>query len=165
MAAEAWVNDNGTARQIREIWVNDNGTAHQITEIWMNDNGTARRIFAGENVMIPISSVTAVTSIPTVAEARIIFVADGDVLGTNGTNALVDRGDWVSPKLNFGNFEIRATLQSGAINSGTLNAWQSLSTSRSWMCRHDAEVLFEIRSAITSIVLASGVVTFNAEAV
>jgi hypothetical protein len=44
--AELWVNDAGTARQIRDIWVNDSGTARQIREIWVNDSGTARRVFS-----------------------------------------------------------------------------------------------------------------------
>lgn len=47
MTAALYVNDNNTARRIRELWVNDNGTARRIRAIWVNDNGTARLVFAG----------------------------------------------------------------------------------------------------------------------
>lgn len=50
MAAEIYVNDNGTARRLRQLWVNDNGIARRLRQLWVNDNGTARLIFVDNPV-------------------------------------------------------------------------------------------------------------------
>jgi hypothetical protein len=67
-------------------------------------------------------------------------------------------------------YEVRATLNSGALTSGTVGSWLSLSTSRSWnVTRTDdaagttsASMLVEIRVAATTTVIDSATVDFTA---
>ena len=40
--------------------------------------------------------------------------------------------NWIIPQVGMSDYEARATLNSGSITSGTLDAWVSLGTSRTW---------------------------------
>lgn len=129
MAYALWVNDNGTARQIREVWVNDGGVARRITEIWTNDAGVARQVYGGDSITIEDMTCVATAATPT---AQYQLRSDGNIFGTSGTNAVIDRGDWITPQTNMANYSARMTLVSGSFSSGTLDAWLNLGTNRVW---------------------------------
>lgn len=58
--------------------------------------------------------------------------SDGDVVLNEGLGD-GDVGDWVNPKSAApGSYEVRATLVSGTLASGTTGSWLALTTSRSW---------------------------------
>ena len=169
MSAELWVNDAGVAHQIREIWVNDAGVARRIQEIWVNDAGTARRVFVGDQIALPITGCSRVTS-GTTATASYRLANTGDIETTLLGNGIADRGDWITPQINMANYECRATLLTGTFSAGAFNAWQSLATSRIWSIQatvgtgvQTASMTLEIRRASDAVVLASETITFSAE--
>lgn len=85
--------------------------------------------------------------------------SDGDVIVGAGS----DQGDWVTPKASApGAYEVRATLNSGTLASGTTGTWQALTTTRSWTCAFDgtANLTIEIRDG-SAVVQDSGTVIIN----
>lgn len=94
--------------------------------------------------------------------------SDGTVYNTNGTNTLVFLENWLA----FGstsNYEIRATLLSGATPTGTLGSWTSLGTTSAWSLSQSISgvstcaLLIEIRNAASLSVVDTATVTLNAE--
>lgn len=63
------------------------------------------------------------------------------------------------------NFEVKATLVSGAVTTGTTGSWLSCSTDREWTVNSDASasLTIEVRDSATAIVLASCSVDLYAE--
>lgn len=41
-------------------------------------------------------------------------------------------GYWITPQTNMGDYEIRATLDSGDTPTGTIGSWEALSSDRQW---------------------------------
>lgn len=68
-----------------------------------------------------------------------------------------------------GDFDVRATLQSGTLTSGTTGSWLSLALSRTWGASaspgqsRSATVLIEIRDANSLTVIDSATITISAE--
>ena len=70
-------------------------------------------------------------------------------------------------------YEVRATLSSGTLSSGTTGTWQNLGTSRSWTVVDstfdaiisEAIIVVEIRNATTLLVLDTATITLQAERV
>ena len=68
-------------------------------------------------------------------------------------------------------YEVRATLSSGTLSSGTTGTWQNLGTSRSWTVVDsafdasvtEAVIVVEIRDATTLLVLDTATITLQAE--
>lgn len=68
-------------------------------------------------------------------------------------------------------YECRATLNSGALSSGTTGSWLALSSSREWTCVDSivdgspaqANLTMEIRNASTLVVQDSATITLYAE--
>jgi hypothetical protein len=88
-------------------------------------------LMGGNKVQLPVTSATSFST-GTTSTAQLQFASSGDINGTNGSNAVTDRGDWVVPKLNMGDYDIRVILTSGTFTSGTNNTWENLGTSRTW---------------------------------
>lgn len=91
------------------------------------------------------------------ATAGVTFNTSGQVvaIGDSGTEYT-----WLNSGA-AGDYEIRATLQSGSVDSGTTGSWLALSSSRSWSIDEasniqQAELLIEIRDVATSTVIDSG---------
>lgn len=88
--------------------------------------------------------------------------ADGDIITATTAGGSVDAGDWISPKAAAGgNYEVRATVVSGSVSSGTTGSWLALSSDRTWTRSRvtsgtDTVVLtIEIRRTGTTTVLAT----------
>lgn len=62
----------------------------------------------------------------------------GIVFGSNGAyykylhDTPVEISKWLTPQTNMGNYEIKATLDSGDTPTGTFDTWEALSSTRSW---------------------------------
>lgn len=88
--------------------------------------------------------------------------ADGDIMARTGaTTVYVDNGDWCVPKskaLGSG-YQVRATLNSGSLSTGTTGTWLALTSDREWTVgQYDtANLTIDIRNAGGTIV-ATGVV-------
>jgi hypothetical protein len=168
MTAQLWVNDASTARQIREVWVNDNGTARRINEIWCNDSGVARKIFVGDAISISDMSCVAGT-VGLTATAVYTLGSDGNIYGTEISNTVIDRGDWITPQTNMSSFECRATLVSGTLTSGTVGTWLNLGSNRTWTRTRttlgvsSTTMTVEIRRASDAVVVDSASITLTAD--
>jgi hypothetical protein len=67
------------------------------------------------------------------ASATLTIEADGDVASETSTLGAADLGDWISPKGAAGSsFEVRCTVNSGSLSSGTTGSWLNLGSNRSW---------------------------------
>jgi hypothetical protein len=107
---------------------------------------------------------------PTDAQAGYQLSSAGDVEELTGLGPTVtDVGDWISPKLGMGNYEVRATLNSGTSPTGSaLNTWLVLSTSRFWQIQRTtigtnlSQLLIEIRLASSGVVMDSATIDLEA---
>lgn len=114
-------------------------------------------------VQIADATIVATSLSPTAASASYGLTSAGDILH-NGA----DSGDWLSQKgAAPGGYEVRATLQSGAVTGGTTGVWEALTSNRTWSCTttsglSSAQLLIEIRLGTT--VLDSAVINLSAEA-
>lgn len=129
---------------------------------------------SGEADVITVNSGT-ITDIdfasPFIATATIIYELDGTIttLRQQGADNVDTLGDWISPLSSApGNYEIRATLNSGSLTSGTTGTWQALSTDRAWSVSREvsgtssANLTIEIRSG-SGPTLDSGTIILQVE--
>lgn len=106
---------------------------------------------------------------PADAFAQYSLAANGVAsTATSGGSGPVGGGEWRVSGASA-DYQVRATLQSGSITSGTTGSWLSLSTGREWSISQtsfgtgSATLLIEIRDAVTLAVLDSATVTLTAE--
>lgn len=84
--------------------------------------------------------------------AGILFSSDGSYYRYRYGVPIFD-SYWLNPQTNMGEYEIRATLNSGDTpDTGTIGSWEALSTSRQWTLTEETldasetcELLIEIR--------------------
>lgn len=90
--------------------------------------------------------------------------ANGDPL------SYTDIGDWLISG-SAGDYEVRATLNSGTLTTGTTGSFQVLSTTRAWTVQRtivgigSANLTIEIRRVGTTTILASASVILTAEVI
>ena len=101
--------------------------------------------------------------------ASITFNSNGTVSSVG--NVATYTTDWIDPTSAApDDYEIRATISSGTMTSGTFGSWLALTSNRTWsktqftVGSSSAQVLFEIRKGSGSV-LDSGTITFNVERV
>ena len=112
----------------------------------------------------PIGPYEANTTSPADARVEIKFLTNGHIQISINASAFTNDGSWwtAAPSTGIGNdYEIRATTVSGsAINIGTLNTWQALSSDRTYgmletsntTTARTGTVRFEIRHVATSTI-------------
>lgn len=96
--------------------------------------------------------------------------SDGDVIRATTPGGSVDAGDWIAPKSAApSDYEVRATLVSGTLSTGTTGSWLALSSNRTWTLQQVAigtatqvSLTIEIRKG-TGAALASASVTLDAQ--
>jgi len=77
---------------------------------------------------------------------------------------------WDTASSTVGNYEARATLNSGTTPTGTLNTWLNLGTTRTWSLSaatgnfQTCNLTIEIRDTATSTVRATAILTLEADA-
>lgn len=70
---------------------------------------------------------------PTNAVAQWSLRSSGDLFRTNINNTIADAGDWVLPKSNAANYEVRSTLLTGTFTADpSAGAWVALTSNRTW---------------------------------
>ena len=119
----------------------------------------------GPRVSITDQNVADITLTPTDATATYTLQSGGNVVNHN--SLLLEQ--WLL-KGAAGDYEARATVLSGdPPNSGTLNTWLALSTTRSWSQTQttpgvrSGEITVEIRDATTLAILDSATINITAE--
>lgn len=93
--------------------------------------------------------------------------------GTGSAGGIVysNIGDWVLPNGSAALYEVRATLNSGTLTSGTTGTWLSLGTTRTWTVERSAvgsssaSLTIEVRLIGGSTVLATGNVNITADVI
>jgi hypothetical protein len=93
--------------------------------------------------------------------------SDGTIIDNSGTT-----GTWNGSTTAGSGYEVKATVTSGSLTSGTTGSWLSLSSNRSWSktdstaggSSADAAFTLQIRAAGTTTVLDSATITLSAEA-
>lgn len=94
--------------------------------------------------------------------------ASGAVQETTIGGGTATLESWITPALGMSNYEVRATLNSGTLDSGTTATWLNCGTTRSWSCQRlsigsqSANLTIEIRNATTLLVKDSCTVTLSA---
>lgn len=104
------------------------------------------------------------------AEASLTIENDGDLVEYTSLLGLSDVGDWITPKAAAGSaYDVRVTVNSGSLSSGTSGSWLSLGSSRSWGVSvssgggaASANITIEIRKASSGVVQASTTITISA---
>ena len=77
---------------------------------------------------------------------------------------------WDSVPSTVGNYEVRATLNSGTTPTGTLNTWLNLGTTQTWTLTaptgnfRTCNLTIEIRDTATSTVQATAILTLESDA-
>lgn len=175
MAAEYWLNDGGSWREMNEIHVNDSGVWRDCIEKWVNDSGTWRLVFQRTSsfvVTLPADfTVTAVKVLPVLATASLILEIDGDVMSQINVGATIDKGDVLDDITGFDGslWEARVTLGVGeTLDAGTVNTWQTLDVERIYSVEAVDEnrtsvLTVEVREVANTSNTDTMVVTLNAD--
>ena len=121
----------------------------------------------GDVITVPTRTITE-QFVSGSATAGVQFQSDGDIIATSGTPS-GSLGDWIDPKDSApGAYEIRATVTSGTLTSGTANTWQALTSSRTWSITgtnsRTSQIFFEIRDG-AGTVLDDGTITLELDRV
>lgn len=138
--------------------------------------------FSGFTVPTPINFTTASyltsglsddLSGPTeYANVKYQINADGYVYVDSGYSGLTAGEQWATPTSLASNYEIRATLDSGTIQTGTFGSWLDMATTRTWEKiiyenganqNETATVSFEVRRKTTTTNLDTWTITFTVE--
>lgn len=155
--------DAGTNRAITSVTFGDAGTNRTITEIWYGDAGTNRLVFAAVDLLGLDPSNSAAS--PADASATYTLTSTGLEQATgSGSNTWLLTGS-------ASDYDVRATLNSGALTSGTTGSWLNLGTTRAWNVTRtsnvpgtdSANLTIEIRLTASGTVVATATVVFTAE--
>lgn len=105
------------------------------------------------------------------AEASLSIQSDGDLVEFTSLLGTSDVGDWITPKAAAGSsYEVRVTVNSGSLSSGTSGSWLSLGLTRTWSVavsgggEASANITIEIRKASSGVIPPGGTATITISA-
>lgn len=121
-------------------------------------------------VTLADATIVDATFSPTNANATYSLTNTGAINSTTVSGGSVSLGNWVFPTSAAGaNYEVRVTVLSGSLTSGTSGSWQALSTTRTWTRNRTASgsstcvFTVEIRSTSTLALLGFATVSLSAQ--
>lgn len=161
----ASVGVGGAWKGIASIAVGVSGAWKAVSAAWVGVGGAWKLFYS--SIALPATLGASDTQSPGPANATLTFASDGTYVGTGG----IPSGNWASPTtVGIGSaYEIRWTVVSGTLSTGTTGTWQSLSggivygRNRVGLGAAQAIGTVEIRDASTLAVLATSTVTLEAE--
>lgn len=115
-------------------------------------------------VSLANSNAYASATSPATAEAVYALTEGGVVQSSNNSNT-----NWIDPQIGMVKFEVRATLNSGSLTSGTVGSWLSLDAARSWSVfrslagAQTANLTIEIRRIGTTTILATATINISVD--
>lgn len=131
--------------------------------------GMLAATLGGPRVSIADLSPSAATTSPTNATVQYQLTNAG-VTNTINQGGTTSQGNWVTPAGAAGaNYEVRASIVSGSLTSGTTGSWLALSSTRTWALTQSSigsstcVLTIEIRNATSLAVLDSATITLTAE--
>jgi hypothetical protein len=157
---------SGAHKEVTEVTVGVSGSWKLVTDGYVGVSGVWKNIFTTVELMD--DSLTDYDLTGTAAHA--VFQIDSDGDAKYSLSALADSGvlyEWYSGA-SPSSFEVRATLNSGALTYGTTGVWLTCGSDQSWEVAQagvgslTADLTIEIRSASSGSVLASGHIILNA---
>lgn len=164
----ASVGVSGAWKAIEAVSVGVSGAWKTVAKGWVGVGGAWKVFYEALVIALPasITEVRLVAS-PSVANATITVASDGTYTTSDGTPS----GNWATPgSVGIGAaYDIRWTVVSGTLTTGTAGTWQSLSSSRTYgrnrtgVGTEQAIGTVEIRDATTLSVLTTSTFTLNAE--
>lgn len=167
------VRQAGSLKDLTEAYARQGGTIKTVSEIYARTGGQIRRVWRRFTVNITGRAIASGTLAPADSSAQYLLRSDGtsaEVTTLGGTINI--NNQWGRPdEAGVGaDYEVRATLQSGSLTSGTTGSWQNLGSNRSWTVQRagssvgtsSAQILVEIRRAGTTDVIDSATITLTA---
>lgn len=162
----AHVGVSGAWKQVASIAVGVSGAWKSVVSGWVGVGGVWKAFYAALSLPGTLN-VSVLAAFPGSANAAITFASDGAYTSTDG----VTNGNWFAPATGGvgAGFDIRWTVVSGTLTTGTAATWQSLSSARTYgrsrvgIGNETAVGTVEIRDASTLAVLATSTVTLEAE--
>lgn len=95
--------------------------------------------------------------------------SDGDIIHTTTLFGAIDAGDWITPKTAApSDYEVRATIVSGTLSSGTAGSWLALTSNHTWTKSmpiagsSECVLTIEIRKGAGSV-LSTATITLTAQ--
>ena len=159
--------DGGSLRTGTALLYQDGGSLRTITEAWIQDGANLRKFWPAALVALTNHSITTLAGGGT-ATATFTMDNTGAASGVGTSGGGTYSGEWmlVGPASAY---DVRFTITSGALNSGTAGAWLNLATSRSWTVTRGTPGTntcvgtVEIRDATTLVVLVSATISLTAD--
>lgn len=153
--------DSGTNRNINSITYGDAGTNRTILEVWVGDGGTNRLIFAAVNLLGLDPSDAQINPTPATAQYRLTSTGLEQATGSSDNTWLLAGS--------ASDYEVRLTVNSGSLSTGSVGVWESLGTTRTWTLTRGsvgtstADTTVEIRLTAGGAIVATANVIFTAE--
>ena len=130
----------------------------------------AALLFGARRVSLPATdSVEHIVSGSATATTGWQLTAVGAIQKKTGAGAYSTTRAWLAPVYGVGEFEVRATIVSGSVSSGTTGSWLALSSTRTWertatggAGASTVVLTIEIRRASTGTVVATCTLTLTA---
>lgn len=139
-----------------------------IIEGWVGTTSGNKLFFSGATITLDTSySMYGTDGGFGSASASFALESDGDIIASEGFGN-VDVGDWISPKASApGSYEVRATIVSGSLSSGTTGSWLALTSTRTWVVSRSSpgysSCVLTIEIRLSGTVLDTTTVTLEAE--
>jgi hypothetical protein len=162
----ASVGVSGAWKGIASVAVGVSGAWKTVAQGWVGVGGAWKQFYTAITIALPGAISGTDVQSPGPANATITFASNGTYSATGGAS-----GNWGSPTtggLGSG-YDIRWTVVSGTLTTGTTGTWQSLSAGITYGRNRvavgiaTASGTVEIRDASTLAVLATSTVTLEAE--
>ncbi len=161
---------------VSNVWKTVAAAYTRVSGSWESHNidvnvGAATPKAVHRDVVVSISNANVSDiQFSSLATAEYSLENDGDIIEGISTGP-TDTGDWITPTSAAGSgYEVRATLDSGSLDSGTTGSWLSLGTTRTWgvaaastPSSQSASLTIEIRDASSLVVLDSATVNLSAD--
>jgi hypothetical protein len=159
--------DGANQRAASALYYQDGASLRTITEAWYQDGANLRKIWPAAVVALTNHSPTTFAGGGT-ATASFIMDNTGVASGVGTSGGGTYSGEWmiVGPASAY---DVRFTIVSGALTSGTAGSWLNLATSRTWTVQRGTpgtnmcQGTVEIRDATTLAVLATAAITLTAD--
>lgn len=162
---------SGSTTNLTTLKRRDAGAWADITAIKRRSGGAWTTVYYNSTVVITDRAIDdSFSSAP--ARAGIRLNADGTLSKQEGVGLYtIIAGDGITGDVNF--VEVRATVLSGSLTSGTTDTWLPCGSAYDWYVEDpssapatgDASLLLEFRNSYNQALLDSGTITLHAEAI
>lgn len=162
----AHVGVGGAYRTVNALYVGVAGAWRQVTDAWVGVGGVWRKFHEAQRVNLVGGTVNDARVSP--ADASASYSVNSN--GTETSSPAAISNTWLLIGA-ASDYEVRATLNSGTLSSGTTGVWLDCATSRTWTVTRttdaagitSANLTIEIRRKSDGVVLDSATVVLEAE--